>query len=210
MWKTRAAADAKSVKRVLAAFILCLLIAAPATAYRILYAEQYYRLYHLHFYQYPDDSMENIYYLEEALKADFANPLYALARIKDKRQWARYRALFKMQVNLKLVELYLTLGSKYDKMVAYFYNAPWKEDNLKSLDLAEQVYRVALLYWEEARNTAYQVSPFGLHLEEIQNWEDNRARIASRDLDYGEIISEHLGRLNNVRQTFLDMDENTY
>lgn len=198
------------MKSVLATLSFCLLITAPISAYRILYAEQYYRLYHLHFYQYPDDTMENIYYLEQALKADFANPLYASARIEDKRRWARYRVLFKMHVNLKLVELYLTLGSKYDKMVAYFYNAPWKEDNLKSLALAEQVYRVALLYWEEARNTAYQVSPFGPHLEEIQNWEDNRARIASRDLDYGDIISEHLRRLNNVRQDFLDMDESTY
>ena len=104
--------------------------APQASAYRVLYAEQYYKLYHLHFYQYPDDTMENIFYLERALQADFANPLYALARVDTRDQWAQYRTLFKMHVNLKLVELYLALGVKYDKQVAYFYNAPWREQNL--------------------------------------------------------------------------------
>jgi len=179
-------------------------------AYRILYAEQYYKLYHLHFYQYPDDTMENILYLEQALKSDFTNPLYALATIENREQWAQYRALFKMHVNLKLVDLYLTLGSKYDKMVAYFYNAPWKEDNLESLELAEQTYRVALLYWQEARNWAAKLPWLYFNLEEIQNWEDERTRIWNGDLDYGGIIGGHLDRLQRVRQQFLNMDENTY
>ena len=53
----------------------------PANAYFVTYKEQYYRLYHLHLIQYPDDTMENIYWLEKALEADFCNPLYALALI---------------------------------------------------------------------------------------------------------------------------------
>ena len=194
-------------------FGLLLLAVVPsrkAEAYRILYAEQYYRLYHLHFYQYPDDSMENIFYLEQALKADFANPLYALARIEDKQQWAQYRLLFKMHVNLKLVELYLTLGSKYDKMVAYFYNAPWKEQNLDSLDKAEQAYRVALGYWKEALGWAVRTQHLGFNLEGIQRWEDEWKRILTGDLDYQEIVTGHLSRLEGVRRTFQAMDQNTY
>ena len=86
-------------------FVLLLVVPlVPSSAWRILYAEQYYRLYHLHFYQSPDDSMENIYYLENALKADFCNPLYALARIEHKTEAERYRNLFRMHVNLKLIE----------------------------------------------------------------------------------------------------------
>ncbi len=190
--------------------LLFLLCASGLFAYRVLYAEQYYRLFHLHFYQYPDDTMENIYYLEQSLKADFANPLYALARIENKQEWAQYRTLFKMHVNLKLVELYLTLGSKYDKMVAYFYNAPWRQENLDSLELAEQAYRVALRYWQEARRRAAELPWLYFNLEEIQNWEDERARIWNGELDYAEIIGEHLDRLEWVRQQFLSMDENTY
>jgi hypothetical protein len=193
--------------------VLLLLAVAPsrkAEAYRILYAEQYYRLYHLHFYQYPDDSMENIFYLEQALKSDFANPLYALARIENGQQWAQYRLLFKMHVNLKLVELYLTLGSKYDKMAAYFYNAPWKEQNLDSLDKAEQAYRVALAYWKEALGWAARTQHLGFNLEGIQKWEDEWKRILTGDLDYQEIITGHLSRVQRVRRTFQAMDENTY
>jgi hypothetical protein len=192
-------------------FVLLLLLSTTALfAYKVLYAEQFYRLYHLHFYQYPDDTMENISYLEQALKSDFANPLYALAEIDNEQQWAQYRTLFKMHVNLKLVELYLNLGSKYDKMAAYFYNAPWREQNLESLEKAEQAYQVALQYWREARSWAAKLPWLYYNLEEIQKWEDERARIWSGDLDYGEIISTHLNRLQRVRQQFLNMDENTY
>lgn len=196
-------------KILLAMAVLCCGV-TDAQAYRVLYAEQYYRLYHLHFTQYPDDTMENIYYLEEALKADFANPLYALARIETKQEWARYRSLFTMHVRLRLVNLYLTLGSKYDKMVAYFYNAPWRVENLKSLDTAEQVYRTALLYWAEAAEAARRIPRFAPQLEEIQYWEDERRRIQDGDLDYQDIIAGHMARLQRVREEFLRMDVDTY
>jgi len=39
----------------------------PLNGYYVTYKEQYYRLYHLHHIQYPDDTMENIYWLEKAL-----------------------------------------------------------------------------------------------------------------------------------------------
>jgi hypothetical protein len=125
------------------AWLVALLLVVPLlglSAWRILYAEEYYELYHEHLHHYPDDMMEDIYYLETALKSDFANPLYALTPIKDKTEWERYRALFSMHLNLKLIACYLTLGNKYDKMAAYFFNAPWKRQNLESLDTAGQVY----------------------------------------------------------------------
>ena len=193
--------------------LLLLLLLLPLTrgfSYRILYAEQYYRLYHLHFYQYPDDTMENIYYLEEALKADFCNPLYALARIENKKEWERYRNLFRMHVNLRLIDLYLTLGSKYDKMQAFFFNKPWKQDNLKSLEIAEQVYNTAIAYWKEARTWSRKTGFAFLTLEQVQKWEDERYRIQNGDLDYGEIIRSHLQRLQKVRRDFMAMDAVTF
>jgi hypothetical protein len=194
-----------------AGLLLLLLLPARGFAYRILYAEQYYKLYSLQLYQYPDDTMENIHYLELALKADFVNPLYALARIGDPREWERYRYLFKMHVNLKLVELYLALGSKYDKMAAYFYNAPWKAENLDSLDTAEQCYRVARGYWQEARGWSRRAAGLlAVHLEEIQKWEDESWRIQTGGLDYERIIGDHLARLDEARQAFQSMDETTY
>jgi hypothetical protein len=190
--------------------VLLLAPAAPARSYRVLYAEQYYKLYHQHFYQYPEDTLENIQYLESALKADFANPLYALARIEDRQQWAQYRTLFKMHANLKLVELYLTLGSKYDKRVAYFYNAPWKRQNLESLEQAESAYRLALGYWSEALGWAARIPRLRYNLEQIQRWEDEWKRIVTGELDYRQIIDGHLLRLARVRAEFQAMDSTTY
>jgi hypothetical protein len=191
--------------------LLLLLVPGPgARAYRVLYAEQYYKLYHQHFYQYPEDTMENIYYLEQALKADFANPLYALARIADRQEWAQYRTLFRMHANLKLTELYLTLGSKYDKMVAYFYNAPWKRQNLESLEQAESAYRLALGYWRESLAWAARIPRLRYNLEQIQRWEDEWKRVITGELDYGQIIDGHLRRLARVRAEFQAMDSSTY
>ncbi|TFG64171.1 MAG: hypothetical protein E4H36_03715 [Spirochaetales bacterium] len=183
---------------------------AQAWAYKILYAEQYYRLYHKHLYQYPEDISEAIYYLELALKADFANPLNALAVIGTRVEWERYRQLFKVHVNLKLTENYLKLGSKYDKMYAYFFNKPWKETNLKSLEKAERIYNMAYYYWTEARGTAESIAPSYIHLDEIQFWEDELFRMKNGDLDYEEIIDAQLSRLKKVRALFEAMDDTTY
>jgi hypothetical protein len=191
--------------------LLLLVPALSLSAWRILYAEQYYKLYHEHLYHYPDDTMEDIYYLETALKSDFANPLYALAPIKNKTEWERYRYLFTMHVNLKLIACYLTLGNKYDKMVAYFYNYPWKRQNLESLELAEKVYRVAYGYWTRAKEwSAKAWAMRDLHLDAIEEWQDESFRIETGDLDYQETIDAQLARLAKVRADFQKMDQATY
>ena len=140
-------ADIRKVKYLkwLAFSLIFLLIPdAPLSSYFVTYKEQYYRLFHLHYIQYPDDSMENIYWLERALKADFCNPLHALALIENETQLEKYRYLFTMHINIKLAEQYLFLGNKWNKRNAYFYNAPWKEQNLDSLKTAETCFRTAL------------------------------------------------------------------
>ncbi len=198
--------------------IFCLLLivtigTSPLHAWTVRYKEQFYRLYHVHYKQYPDDVLENLYWLERAIEADFANPLYALGKIANEQEWEKYRYLFMMHLNLKMTEQHLRLGSKWDKKVAYFYNAPWKEQNLESLDTAELCYRTALFYWKEAILWAEkaQIKEFRfLFLLDLQSWEDERERIATGELNYERTISRELGRLEKVRQDFLAMDENTY
>jgi hypothetical protein len=203
----------RSLPGALAALLILLILSPPLGAYYVQYKEQYYRLYHLHYIQYPDDSMENIYWLEKALKADFANPLYALALIEDETQWEKYRYLFTMHLYLKLIEQYLYLGNKWNKRNAYFYNAPWKEQNLESLETAESCYRAALSYWGDARAWAAK-SREGrfrwINLQRVQFWEDEAFRIEEGNLDYGEIINRELALLQAVREKFQAMDENTY
>lgn len=200
----------------LSAIFMSILLCLPAIgggAYYVQYKEQYYKLYHLHYIQYPDDSMENIYWLEKALKADFANPLYALALIEDKTQWEKYRYLFMMHINLKLIEQYLYLGNKWNKRNAYFYNAPWKEQNLESLKTAETCFTTALYYWKDAKDWAEKALDKRfrfINLERIQNWEDEAGRIAEGSLNYEKTIRRELDMLEAVRQKFQAMDENTY
>jgi hypothetical protein len=185
----------------------------PLNAYFVTYKEQYYRLFHLHYMQYPDDTMENIYWLEQAVQADFANPLYALARIENETQWEKYRYLFNMHVNLKLIEQYLFLGNKWNKRNAYFYNAPWKEQNLESLETAETCFRTARYYWQAAMEWAQKAQDRRfrfINLQKVQFWEDEALRMETGELDYEKTINRELALLQKVRDTFQAMNETTY
>jgi hypothetical protein len=182
------------------------LSAIPANAYRLTYKEQLYRLYHRQFYAYPLRVAENIVYLEEALKAPFANPLNALARVETEREYDKYRYLFNMQLNLLLIEEYLELARLYNKEEAYFFNYPWRRINIESLDRAESFLEFALGYWYEAiawSDRAEQIR--WINLEEIQHWEDQSFRIQNGDLDYERIIEDHLERVEEVRSEFIRM-----
>ena len=95
------------MKRLALLFVLTTLLALELTGYPVYFKEQFYRLYHINYIQYPEDSIENIYWLEQARKADFCNPLYAMARIPDQKHWERYRYLFNMHIELKMIEQHL-------------------------------------------------------------------------------------------------------
>ncbi len=192
--------------------IRCILIlgllgtAVNVSAYRMTYREQLYRLYHQQFYQTPERIAENVYWLEQALRSDFANPLNALAVIENQREWRWYRNLFTMHLNLLLVDLYLRWGAQYMKHEAYFYNRPWTEENISSLQRAEELFTYALTYWEEANRASQAVADMRfVHLEEIQRWEDEHHRIRTGALNYEEIISGHLDRVAEVRAAFQAM-----
>lgn len=210
-------ADTRSVKSykkiIFLVILISLLGSLPLFSYLITYKEQYYKLYHVHYQQYPDDVIENIYWLEKAAKADFANPQYALAKITDKTDWEKYRYLFMMHINLKLVEQHLRLGRTWDKKIAYFYDAPWKEEYLRDLETAKTCYATGLHYWKEAKLWAEKagMKKFNfMYLTDIQNWEDEKHRIETGKLDYEKTINRELERIEKVISQYLEMDEDTY
>ena len=115
-------ADRLSVRILITLLLSFMLIPQTVSGYPVKYAEQFYKLYHTQLYRYPENYEENIWYLERALKSDFCNPLYALGRpINDATDWAKYRALFKMHVNLKLIEQYRGLASKFNREKSLFF-----------------------------------------------------------------------------------------
>jgi hypothetical protein len=199
------------VKRVVILIALLMLPVFGVSAWAYRYAEEFYKLYHEHLNHHPDDTMEDIYYLEHALNADLANPLWALAVVKTPTDWERYKYLFEMHLNLQMVSCYLTLGSKWDKQEALFFNAPWKQQNIDSYNIAESVYKKAYYYWTKAQE--WSKKAWGLrsvHLEKAEEWEDESFRIETGDLDYKDTIDRTLAKLAEKRATFEKMDQNTY
>ena len=197
-------------------FVFALFFVAPtqkASAYMMKYKEDFYRLYHIHYAQNPDDCIENIYWLEKAVQADFANPMFARSKIENEKQWEKYRYMFQMHLNLKLIEQHLRLGRIYDKKVAYFYDAPWKAEYLDDLEKAKTCYNACYYYWNEAKIWAEKASASSfnfLYLTDAQFWEEERARIDSGELDYEKILNRELTRLQKVIDAFVEMDEKTY
>ena len=199
----------KSIKLAIAGIVLFSVV-VPLNSYFVTYKEQFYRLYHLHHIQYPNDTMENIYWLELAMKADFANPLHAFALIENETQWEKYCNLFNMHIHLKLIEQYLFLGNKWNKRRAYFYNAPWKKQNLESLETAETCYRTALYYWDAAKDWSKKAQNRRfrwINLVRVQNWEDEALRIETGELDYGKVINRELASLQRIREQFQAMPD---
>ena len=195
------------------AFVLQSIIPVPADAYMVKYKEDFYRLYHVHYQQYPDDCIENIYWLEKAAQADFCNPLYADAKIDTEKQWEKYRYLFQMHINLKLIEQHLRLGRIYDKQIAHFYDAPWKDEYVNDLTKALTCYQAGLYYWQEAQlwaEKANAVSFDFLFITDQQNWEDERERIKTGNLDYGKMLNREIARVTKVRNDFLAMNTKNY
>lgn len=176
-----------------------------STAFMVKYKEDWWNLYHIHYQQYSDDCIENIYYLEKAVRADFANPMYALIQIDDEKSYEKYRYLFLMHLNLKLCEQHMRLGRIYDKEVCRFYDAPWKDEYISDLDKTLVCYNTALAYWQEASLWAEKASgaSFGfLNLSQMQNWEDERERIKTGSLRLDSMITREIKRVGSVRQAF--------
>ena len=200
------------MKRILISLIF-ISISTGLFSHDIKYLEGFYNLYVENFYQYPKDVNRNIYYLKAALGVPFSNPLYALAKIENKIQWEKYRYLMYTHINLKLVDSYLQLAKGLDKQKAYFYNAPWKEYNIKSLNEAEWYYLEAKKHWVDAVEWSSLASDekfMFLYIEDIISFEDESHMIQTGELDYNAIIDKHLKRLNEVRTEFEEMDATTY
>lgn len=204
----------KKQKAFLAAiFFFSVINILPIHAYMVKYKEDYYKLFHVHYQQYPDDVMENIYWLEQAVKADFCNPLYAPCKINSQDEWEKYRYLFMMHVNLKLIEQHLRLGRTYDKKSVNFYDAPWKDLYIENLEKTLSCYQAGLYYWQEAKLWAEKAGTKKfrfMNLQDIQYWEDERERINTGSLDYEKILNREIERVQKNIEGFKNMDESIY
>lgn len=203
----------KAIKAVSVLAILLFAAAEKTDAYMVKYKEDFFKLYHIHYQQQPDDCIENIYWLEKAVQADFCNPLYAYAKIETEEQWEKYRFLFQMHLNIKLIEQHLRLGRIYNKKAAYFYDAPWKDEYLRNLEKAKSCYEAGYAYWQESSLWAEKANAGKfkfLFITGLQGWEDERERIVTGTLDYQKILDRELARLNKVIADLKSMENKRY
>lgn len=197
------------MKKFILAFLLLFITLSSASAYMVKYKEDFYKLYHVHYQQYPDDCIENIYWLEKAAQADFCNPQFADFKVETETQWEKYRYLFQMHINLKLIEQHLRLGRTYDKKCVYFYDSPWKEEYLRNVEKALSCYKAGLYYWQEAKLWCEKSneSKFNfLFVTAKQNWEDERERIKTGELNYEKMLKREISRLEKVQAELKAMD----
>lgn len=200
----------KHFVKIIFSIILLTFLPSSLSAYMVKYKEDWYKLYHVHYQQYPDDCIENIYWLEKAVQADFCNPQFVDIKIETEKEWEKYRYLFQMHINLKLIEQHLRLGRSYDKKCIYFYDAPWKDEYLNNMQKALSCYQAGLYYWQEAKvwcEKANAASFNFLFITGKQNWEDERERIANGDLDYEKMLKREINRLEKNIKELHEMDK---
>ena len=200
----------KKIFAAILALFIAIFSAIPSFSYMVKYKEDYYKLFHVHYQQYPDDCIENIYWLEKAVQADFCNPLFTNAEIKTEKEWEKYRYLFQMHLNLKLIEQHLRLGRTYDKKCIYFYDAPWKDEYLRNMEKALSCYKAGLYYWQETKvwfEKADAPSFNFLFITSLQNWEDERERIKTGELNYEKILTREINRLEKNIKELNEMDK---
>jgi hypothetical protein len=184
------------MKRIIPILIILFLLSSPLASHarRLYYAEEFY-LYVLNLYYTNPDLERNIRFMQWALKAPFDNPVRSLALIETENDFKRYKTLFKMHVNLLIIDSYLQLARRFDKQHVYFFNLWYAEKLKESFEIAEYYYKISLNYWSEALRFAREGEeiPGRISLDE---WEDELFQILAGDLDYEIIINDHLEKLS--------------
>jgi len=195
------------MKRILATvlFLLCIAVPSTSNARRLYYAEEFY-LYVMNLYQVNPSLERNIRFMQWALKAPFDNPVRSLAKIETKNDFLRYQQLFKMHVNLLIIDSYLQLARRFDKEHVYFFNIQYAEDLKKSFGIARYFYKISFNYWDETLKYAKEAEKYTGRIN-IDAWEDELYLIRTGDLDYRAIIESYLKKLDSrmqIVQNYLD------
>lgn len=188
------------MKKYLVAVILILfMLPVQVQARKLYYAEEFY-LYSLNLYYTNPNLERNIRFMQWALQSPFDNQVRSLALIETEQDFRRYKALFRMHVNLLIIDSYLQLATRFDKEHVYFFNLWYAEELKESFTIAKYYYQVAVNYWEEAKKHAASADEIPGRIN-LDYWEDEQYLIHTGELDYGQIIDDHLQKLEERLET---------
>jgi hypothetical protein len=189
-------------KILLAALLTMLMLPTQVQARKLYYAEEFY-LYALNLYHTNPNLERNIRFMQWALQAPFDNQVRSLALIENEQDFRRYKALFRMHVNLLIIDSYLKLATRFDKQHVYYFNLWYAEELRESFTFAKYFYQISRNYWDEAKKHADSAEGIPGRIN-IDYWEDEQYLIQTGELDYGLIIDEHLQKLEERLETVED------
>lgn len=162
------------------------------------YFEDYYLLYRKRLYYNEDNIWGNIHFLLTAINSPFRHPSKALCLLKTEEEGKKYKKLLIMHLYLLIMKDYLTLGSQYDKKYIYYFNMPFKEDLIKSLNNAKKFYNIAKDFWKKVLQYSDAADKIKARTS-IDYLEDELYFILNRekevDWDYDYTIKLHLSIL---------------
>ena len=162
------------------------------------YFEDFYLFYRERLYYNEHNMWVNIHYLLKAIHCPFRHASKALCLLKTEDEGAKYKKLLIMHVYFKIMQNYLYLGALYDKKNIYYFNMPFKEDLIKSLNRAKKFYNIAGDYWKKVLKFTAEADKIKTRIS-IDYLEDELYLILNRekevDWDYDYTINLHLSIL---------------
>lgn len=169
--------------------------------YRVVphYVEDFYELYGMKLYYDENSLRKNIDRLKIALTCKFRHPSQALVKVETEEEYYKYRNLMFMHINMLIMRNYLKIATRYDKKRIYFYDIDFAKDLQESLKIAEQMYKKALPYWNEAKKHAEIASTVRLTTN-LSHIETQRVKIIRGEIDFVKIINNHITRVNQKQR----------
>ena len=167
------------------------------------FVEDFFLLYSLKQLYGEQELLLNIYFMKAALTKKFRHPRYALAKIETKEEYHKYRLLIFMHLNLQIMRSYLNIGSKFDKRHLYFYNLDFADDLKESFSVAENYYKLALPYWNKAKEYAVEAGRYKFEID-LAALESIRYEISTGEIDYDKYIANHLNKVRQKQKTVAD------
>ncbi len=188
---------------------------------KIVFVEDYYKLYRKNLYGDTAAHLANIYYLSFGLKAaesnkwwvhptksfayvryDWANPPYDKNGESPftEKHYIKYKELMKMRISLLLTKSYLKLGSRYDSANIYWFNIEYYKELNKGFNIAEKLYKQAKAYWQKTKqyvDICWKMAKIDLKGIEMDQMEDEVYKIYHMsDENYKRKIKNYYNKEN--------------
>ena len=173
-------------------------------ARKLRYVEEFYSLFAQNHMPSTDSTERNIWFLQVALNSPFKHPIQALCRIQTEEEHEQYKRLLRARIAFLIAQGFVQLGYRYDKEDVYYFNLEYAKEIAKGFTIAEECYREAIVYWDEARRVAAEayrrrnirLSGGGGFIDALQN---EARRIHAGDINYRKTIDFRIKDLERKR-----------